>query len=406
MTKTSTTTWPPRGFTGWLTRCALPANLSPTSPDGRTRIGLLQGIVSIAVNGGLFLIKAVLALLTGSVALWADAVHSLSDVGSSLVVVFGFWWSRKPRDVQHPFGHGRVELITTLVIAVLLVVMSIEFARVSLGRIIDPQPYLAPWWMIGVVAGTILFKHWLSVFALVLARATQSSALAADFWHHVADAFSTLLVLVALIASRYGYYTIDGWSGLGVAAFLLYTGIATARDAISPLLGEAPSPEDVQRIETAAMDVKGVRGVHDLILHTYGDDRLMSLHIEVDANKTALEVHDIAEEVEARVERVMNGGKVIVHVDPIDRTHPQYNEAEGVMRDVVADARHLSEFHDLRLDGPAHKLALSVDVVAVLGTLEADYPTIERQVREAILRAMKGIDVVEVTVETGYHPKG
>jgi cation diffusion facilitator family transporter len=365
---------------------------------------MLQGGVSIVLNLLLFAVKGVLGLMIGSVALLADAVHSLSDVGSSLVVVLGCWWARQPRDSRHPFGHGRVELVTALVMAVLLVVLAIEFTRAGIGRILDPRPYVAPGWMIAVVAGTMALKHWLSLFARTLARATQSPALLADYWHHVADVMSTALVLFALGASRAGWVAVDGWAGLGVALFLLHTGVRTAREAISPLLGEAPAPEEVRRIEATAAAVPGVRGVHDLILHRYGDDRLMSLHIEVDAGRSALAVHDISERVEAEVERAV-GGKAIVHVDPVDRSHPQYRVAEDVLRGVVDGHEALSEFHDLRVEGPAHKLAVSVDVVAVVGTEEAAYPAIAEQVGETIRRAINGVETVRVTVDTGYHAK-
>ena len=394
--------WPPRGITGLIVRSALPGVTDPTAAEARSRIGLLQGTVSIVVNIALFLVKGILGLLLGSVALMADAVHSLSDVGSSLVIILGFLWARKPRDSKHPFGHGRVELVTALVMALLLIVLAIEFVRVGVGRILEPQAYTAPWWMIVAVILTMLVKQWVSVFARALARATRSQALKADYWHHVADVLSTGLVVLALCASRAGWAGVDGWAGLGIACFILYTGVSTARDAISPLLGEAPDREEVERIEKAARSVRNVRGVHDLILHKYGEDRLMSLHIEVDAGKSALEVHDIAEQVEARVEEAM-GGKAIVHVDPVDRSHPQYAEAERVMGGVVKGHEQLSEFHDLRVEGSAHQLSLSVDVVAVVGTREAAYPDIEERVKKAILQAMHGIDAVHVTVETGYH---
>lgn len=396
--------WSPPGVTGWIVCRFLPGLGDPVGLDGRTRIGLLQGSVSVGINLLLFAVKLILGLLLGSVALLADAVHSLSDVGSSLVILLGFWWARKPRDPQHPFGHGRVELVTALVMSVLLIVLAVEFARAGVIRIMTPRPYFTPWWIIVTVGGTMLLKHGLSQFARVLARATRSGALEADYWHHVADVLSTGLVLLALLASRAGWAAIDGWAGLGVAIFILYTGIHTARKAISPLLGEAPSPDEVRRIETAAAAVAGVRGVHDLILHRYGEDRLMSLHVEVDAGLSAMAVHDIAERVEHDVERAI-GGKAIVHVDPVDRSHPQYRQAEHVLRSVVSDQDTLSEFHDLRVEGPAHKLALSVDVVAVLGTEEAAYPDIEARVCEAIRHAMGDIATVQVTVETGYHAK-
>jgi len=396
--------WPPRGLTGWLVCRWVRVDLDPAQADQRARIGLLQGVISMIVNTLLFFIKGVLGLLLGSVALLADAVHSLADSGSSLVVVVGSIWARKPRDSEHPFGHGRVELITALVIAILLIVMAFEFFRISALRLFQPIHYDAPLWVILVVVFTMLAKQWVTTCSRALATATQSPALRADYWHHFADVLSTGLVLIALIASRRDGLSLDAWAGIGVAAFILYIGIRTARDAISPLLGEAPHPTEVGRIEHAARSVKGVQGVHDLILHRYGDFRLMSLHIEVDAGLTALVVHDIAEKVEDEVERVM-GGKAIVHVDPIDRSHPQYEQAEGIMEDVVADQQNIAEFHDLRLQGLAGHLHLTVDVVAVVGTKESAYPEIEARVCAAIQAAMPGVKDLQVRVETGYHPK-
>ncbi len=395
--------WLPAGLTGRICRLFLPANITdPTDGDARTRIGVLQGAVSVCVNFLLFVVKGVLGLLIGSVALLADAIHSLSDVGSSAVILLGFWWARKPRDSKHPFGHGRVELVTALVMSVLLIVLALEFARVGTMRIIHPQPYTASWWLIIIVAGTMGLKHWLSLFAHRLAQATRSTALEADYWHHVADVLSTGIVLLALITSRYGWVSVDGWAGLGVALLILYTGVRTMREAISHLLGEAPSAEEVKQIETAARAVSGVRNIHDLILHRYGENHLISLHIEVDAELSALAVHDISEQVEQSIEESF-GGKAIVHVDPVDRSHPQYEEAEQMMQHVVSKHDSLSEFHDLRLQGPEHKLTLSVDVVTTMGTKEDVYPAIEKGVCDAIRKAMNGVETIHVTVETGYH---
>ena len=401
----TTPAWPPRGFSGWLIRRALPPNTQPGQPGVRARIGLVQGVVSVAVNLVLMAIKAALGWVLGSVALLADAMHSLSDIGSSVVIVIGFFWARKPRDSQHPYGHGRIELVTALVVAVLLIVIALEFVRVGIGRIIHPQPVHAAWWMLWILAGTIFLKQWVALFCRRLAKATDSTALAADYWHHVADALSTWLVLLALLTARLGWAGADGWAGLVIAGFIFYTGIQTARAAISPLLGEAPSPADVARIQQAALDIPGVRNAHDLMLHTYGEDRVISLHIEVDAGLTALQVHDLSEQVEDRVEQTL-GGKAIVHVDPVDRSHPQYERAEDVLQSVVADHDQLTEFHDLRLEGPPHRLTLSVDVVAIAGTREADYPAIAERVKQAIAKALPDDAHVSVTVETPYHMPG
>lgn len=381
------------------------ARLKEADPHGiedRTRLGLLQGWISAVVNFILCIIKFGLGLWMGSIALMADAVHSLSDVATSLIVVCGFYWARKPRDSRHPFGHGRIELVTALVMAVILVVLAIEFFRFGISRILAPRDLTVPAWMILVVGGTLVLKHWLAIFARVLARATGSTALRADYWHHVADALSTVLVLIALVASRMGWTGADGWAALGVAAFILYAGYITAKDAVHPLLGEAPPADEVRRIEEAACTVSGVRSVHDVIVHKYGEDRVVSFHIEVDAAGTALHAHNLAEQAEAVVEKRM-GGKAIVHVDPVDRSHPQYDEAESMVHDVVSDHEDLTTFHDLRVDGPAHKLNLSVDVVTISGLHADQHARIEHAIKEILRERMPELQEIQVTVETGYH---
>ncbi len=392
----------PRGITGLILRAAGVRQDARPGMETRAHIGLLQGWVSVAVNAVLSVVKLVLGLWSGSVALIADAVHSLSDVGTSMIVVCGFYWARKPRDSRHPFGHGRIELVTALVMAVILVVLAIEFARFGGSRILSPRAVDAPLWMIGVVAGTVLIKHWLAVFAHELANVSGSPALRADYWHHVADALSTVLVLAALVAARIGWVGLDGWAALGVAGFILYAGYITARDAIHPLLGEAPPAAAIHQVEIAACSVNGVRGAHDVILHTYGDDRVISFHIEVDAAASALKAHDLAEQAEAAVEQSM-GGKAIAHVDPVDRSHPQYGQAESTLADVVVDHKELTDFHDLRIDGPAHRLSLSVDVVTVTGLSNTRYADIEQAIQRAIRERMPELNDVQVTVETGYH---
>ncbi len=377
--------------------------LSPEGLEVRSRAGVLQGSVSIFVNLLLFLVKGVVGLMLGSVALLADAVHSLSDIGSSLVIIIGSLWARKPGDGRHPFGHGRVEFVTALVMAVLLIVAAIEFARFGVARILSPQPYTAPWWAIAAVVLTIFLKQWLSVFADTLARATGSDVLKADYWHHVTDVASSGLVLVALLASRAGWHGVDGWAGVGVAVFILWAAIGIARGAISPLLGEAPRREEVKQIEESARRVPGVDGVHDIIVHKYGDLRIVSLHVEVDASQSAMDVHDLSERVEQAVEGVTSC-KAIVHVDPVDRNHSEYDRAERMMNNLIRGQELLAEFHDLRVEGPVGGMVISVDVVAKVGTDESAYPGIEEQVSRAIHRAMgEGVEEVRVTVEKAYH---
>lgn len=394
---------PIRGLAGSLVRFFIRGDLMDGGLETRCKAGVLQGWVSIVVNVLLFLIKGAVGLMLGSVAVLADAVHSISDVGSSTAVILGYRWARRPGDRKHPFGHGRFEFITALVLAFLLMLASVELARFGINRIMSPQPYTAPWWAIAVIAVTIGMKQWLAVFAKTLSEATGSVVLKADHWHHVTDAAGTSLVVAALVASRYELHGVDGWAGVAVACFVLYAGVDIARKAVSPLLGEAPGRNEVKRIEEASGRVHGVLGAHDIIVHKYGDTRVVSLHVEVDSGRSSMDVHDISERVEDEVERVMPC-KAIVHVDPVDRSHPEYDRIKYLMTNLVRRQDELAEFHDLRVEGTANRVVVNVDVVARTGTDHGSYPDIRESVRRAIRDAVGGeIKDVCVTVETAYH---
>ncbi|MBT6112147.1 MAG: cation transporter, partial [Candidatus Marinimicrobia bacterium] len=211
----------------------------------RTRIGKFQGWVSVIINGILFIIKMGLSLVVGSISLLADAIHTLSDLISSAVVIWGFNEAEKPADEDHPYGHGRAEYIATLIIAILLAVAGIEFIESSISRLMNPEPIVSEWWMIGLIGLTILLKELTARYGEFLSQKIASGTLHADAWHHRTDAISSLLVLGAMIAGRYGYYQVDGWAGLGVALFIMWTGFEIAKSAIDDLLGKPPTEDEI-----------------------------------------------------------------------------------------------------------------------------------------------------------------
>ena len=314
----------------------------------RTKIGVFEGWVSVLVNGILFVIKLAIGLMVGAVSVIADAVHTLSDVVSSAVIIWGFKQSEKPADVEHPYGHGRAEYIATLIIAVLLVVAGIEFIQVAIDRIRNPELVTSEWWMVVALGATIILKEVTARYAEFLSSMIASGTLHADAWHHRTDAISSLLVVGALIAGNYGYPAIDGWAGLGVALFLLYTGFEIAKDAVDDLIGKPPSSEEVETIRHIVMDVEGVLGAHDITVHSYGHDKFASVHVEIDAIKSTGEAHDISEEVETLLEASL-GMEPTIHLDPVHPNDPLVQKVMNHLSEITLQDDRVTDFHDIRI---------------------------------------------------------
>lgn len=314
----------------------------------RTRIGKFQGWISIAVNGVLFVIKFSLGLMVGSISLMADAVHTLSDVISSGIVIWGFNEAEKPADLEHPYGHGRAEYIATLIIAIILVVAGIEFIEAGIKRILNPQSIYPEWWMIGVLSLTIVVKEITARYALFLSRKIASGTLHADAWHHRSDAISSLLVVLAMVAGRFGFDAVDGWAGLGVALFLIYTGWEIAREAIDDLIGKPPAAEEIESIRKLVIGVDGVLGAHDIIVHSYGHDKFISVHVEIDSNESPDRAHDISEDVEEQLQSLMNV-EPTVHVDPIKPANPLVQKVQAYLKEKWIVNGQISDVHDVRI---------------------------------------------------------
>ena len=364
-----------------------------TASERKASFGLLEGWVGLVLNSLLFALKLALGLLTGSVALIADAVHTAADSITSAVLIVASRVARKPADREHPFGHGRVESVAAIVIAVLLGVAGIEFLESSIHRILDPEPVSAGWWVVAVVLLLAAIKEWNSRFALSLARDSGSTAIAADAWHHRSDVFATLLVAAGITGSHLGLPLLDGVMGLAVSLVILYTAFGIARDAINPLLGEAPTREEIDEVATAAKAVDGVDGVHDIVIHRYGDVRLVSLHIETRDDLPPNEMHTISE----LVQDVVGGGHghAVVHVDPINRDHPRYEEIREVIAEIVDTDTRLESFHDLRIIGDEERFNVVLDVVPADDSTDAS--TIRGEVGDAInARTGAAATVVEV----------
>jgi cation diffusion facilitator family transporter len=346
-------------FTRWLAAKTIADYRQVDHPRVRARYAALEGWVSIVLNTLLFVVKLTLGLLTHSVALVADAVHTLSDSATSVLVIIGLKIAGKPADQKHPFGHGKMEPVATLVISVLLFVIGFELLKEALSNIATPSIVEIHWGAIAIVAGTVVVKELMARFAYVIGATIDSDTLKADAAHHRSDALSTVLVLVALIGTHLGALYLDGVMGAGVALIIFYFAYGIARDAIDPLLGEAPPRETIDEIERAASGFPVVQGIHDVLYHKYGSTVDVSLRIEVSGMESAEQLHQLAEAVEEKIGRVV-GGRVIVHMDPIDRDHPQYQAVSQALDEVVALCPSVKSFHELRIldEGPKRCKAL------------------------------------------------
>jgi len=319
-----------------------------SSKTYRNQIGIFQGWVSTAVNTLLFIFKLFVGIITGAVSLIADAVHTLSDVVTSLIVIWGFKQSKKPADIGHPYGHGRAEYIATLIISVLLCVAGIEFIETAIDRIKNPILIISDWWMIAILGLTVVIKEITARYAKFLSSKIASGLLHADAWHHRTDALSSILVLIALIAGNFGYSSIDGWAGLFVALILIYTGFDIARDSVDDLIGKPPDVAELDTIRDIALSVPGALGVHDISVHSYGLEKFVSIHAEINAKKTAAEAHDISEEIESKLGKAM-GVEPTVHLDPVNPDDPMVKEVKYFLDEKNIDDDRISGVHDIRI---------------------------------------------------------
>ncbi|MBA1335007.1 MAG: Cobalt-zinc-cadmium resistance protein [Firmicutes bacterium] len=286
--------------------------------DTRLATGLLEAWVSIIGNVVLFIIKFAIGAFIGSISIIADAFHTLSDVLSSVVVLFGFKLSSKGPDEEHPYGHGRIEIIATLIISILLIITGLEFIKASVERLMKPITVGGGWWVVIVMTASAVLKEWMARFASELGHEISSSTLEADAWHHRSDAIASFLVAVGNLAAVKGIYWVDPLLGVGVSILIIYTGWELAKSSSHTLIGASPSSEVIENICSRAKSISGVEDVHKIQVHDYGNHKEVSLHVEVDESMDLLSAHDLADEVEKELTQLLKA-QIVVHVEPRSR---------------------------------------------------------------------------------------
>ncbi|HJC39940.1 MAG TPA: cation diffusion facilitator family transporter [Candidatus Intestinimonas pullistercoris] len=350
-------------MTDWLVKHFIQNPDDKDDPAVRQRYGLLSGGVGILLNLLLSAGKFLAGLLTGSIAVTADAFNNLSDAGSSVVTLAGFRLAAKQADDDHPFGHGRIEYLTGLLVAAAILLVGVELARTSLEKILQPEAVDFSWLSVGILCASILVKLWMSAFNRRLSRRIGSAAMAATAADSLSDVVATSAVLLGTLAGHFFSLRIDGWVGILVAAFILRAGWEAAKDTLDPLLGQSPDPDLVESIQKAVLAHPQVTGVHDLIIHDYGPGRrMMSLHAEVPMDADVLEVHDVIDNIERELKETFHI-EAVIHMDPIATKDPQTNALREKMAALVREIDPAMTIHDFRMTvGPDHQ-NLIFDVV-------------------------------------------
>ena len=355
-------------------------------PQVRQRYGTLSGAVGIFLNLLLSAGKMIAGVLTGSIAITADAFNNLTDAGSSVVTLVGFRMAGKQADNDHPFGHGRIEYLSGLAVSVVILLVGLELAKSSVEKIIHPEPVEFSWLSAGILAAAICVKLWMSYFNRSLSRRIGSAAMAATATDSLSDAAATSAVLLSSLIGRFTGVNIDAWAGILVAIFILRAGWGAAKDTLNPLLGQSPDPELVRDIERTVLAHPQVVGIHDMIIHDYGPGRsMMSLQAEVPAGADIMAVHD---EIDA-IERELKAKYRIdasIHMDPIVTGDETISRARQMVAGLVREVDPAMTIHDFRMtSGPRHR-NLIFDVVVPYSVRQSDEAVrreIERKIRAA-----------------------
>ena len=319
------------------------------NPAVRSSIGKLAGLTGIVCNCLLTVLKLVIGLLVGSMAIIADGVNNLSDAASSLTTLLGFRMAQRPADKQHPYGHARYEYLSGLAVAALILLIGAELVKSSIAKIIKPEPIDISAATIALLAASVAVKLWMSGFYKTLGKKINSTALYATSVDSRNDVISTCAVLLGCLVNYLFGLNIDGCVGLAVAIFILYSSVGIAKDTISPLLGQQADDELVDKITELVLSHEKVLGVHDLLVHDYGPGRCYaSAHVELSADEDPMACHDIIDDIECDVLEKMNV-HFVIHYDPVVQNDAEQNEMRRTVGEIIRELNPAFSIHDFRI---------------------------------------------------------
>lgn len=367
----------------------------------REKLGVFSGTFGIACNLLLCAVKFLIGTLTGAVSITADAVNNLSDAGSGIITIAGTKLANKPVDEEHPFGHGRIEYISALIVSFLIFMMGIELGKSSVEKIINPESVDFSIWYIVVLVIAILVKLFMAYFNNILYKKTDNLNLKAVKQDSLNDCIATAATIAALLISAFTpFKRADGIIGLAVAVIIFLAGIDIVKDILGKLLGQPPSEELVKNIESIMLEEEQIVGIHDLIVHDYGPGRIIaSVHAEVPSTANIVEIHDIIDNVEKRISKEL---KIVIciHMDPIVMNDQEVDRYKEMTRKILEGINPQYSFHDFKMvKGPTH-----TNLIFDLVTPHDKHTTssdILRNIRDEFKKEDDSINLV-VTVEHSF----
>lgn len=358
----------------------------------RIRYGMVAGLLGIYATIALFVLKMTLGLMSGSVSVIANAFHLLSHLANSVILVVSFRITARPATAKNPFGHGRMEHIAPLIMSIFLLVSGIQIGEKSLHQSIQPHelhywPAL-PW----LLFCTIIVKQWLAQFVRYLGNRVNSHAILANAAHQSIEAIMTLTVAGGLFAGHYFHYPeIDGYIGVFVSGWLLYQGYTHGRNAIVPLLGQAPSKKIIQKIRETARLIDGIEDVHEVIVHDYGSMSLISFHAEIPARLGPAEMHEIAELSERKLRETF-GGDAVCHMDPVMERTPEIEAVEEKFKTILKTFPQIIDYHDFRIIAASmERIIIVADIDVREEVAENEYEQISKNLEMRVLDEMKNV---------------
>lgn len=353
------------------------------NPAVRSSIGKLAGLTGIVCNCLLTVLKLVIGLLVGSMAIIADGVNNLSDAASSLTTLLGFRMAQRPADKQHPYGHARYEYLSGLAVAALILLIGAELVKSSIAKIINPEPIDISAATIALLAASVAMKLWMSGFYKTLGKKINSTALYATSVDSRNDVISTCAVLLGCLVNYLFGLNIDGYVGLAVAIFILYSSVGIAKDTISPLLGQQADDELVDKITELVLSHEKVLGVHDLLVHDYGPGRCYaSAHVELSADEDPMACHDIIDDIECDVLEKMNV-HFVIHYDPVVQNDAEQNEMRRTVGEIIRELNPAFSIHDFRIVRGSAQSKLVFDLAVPYSMMEK-----KKEIKERIDAAL------------------
>jgi len=371
-------------MTKWLIKQFVTKKCGSDESKKRLYCGRLSGVVGIMLNIVLGLVKMFIGMLTNSIAITADAVNNLSDAAASVITLVGFSLANRKSDAEHPFGHARFEYMTGVIVSALVIVVGVMLIVSSWGKVTNPDPISTDGIAIILLIVVTFVKIWLYLFNTGIGNLIGSNSIKATGLDSRNDAIVSISTLGVILLFKFAGINVDGFVGIAVGAFVIYSGLSMVKDTAGPLLGQSPDPETVREIAHLVLGYEGVLGIHDLIVHDYGPGHIFaSVHIEVDSREDIFKSHELIDDIEKDAQ---DGLKVFLvgHMDPLDTQNPKLEEIHDALKEALGKQKGVMDFHDLRIVKGPEKTKVVFDIVVFHEDSENTIKQTDKTVQETL----------------------